>query len=138
MQRLGKNVTLDQVKNMDANGKIKRNLVNAPIKDTVPVPDGGYTIVRFMATNPGIYFLMACRAILNLFLFPPNLGLWLLHCDHAIHTGLGMGLILKVGNFSDFPPVPKNFPTCGDWSTNIGSQGITTTTLSKPVKNSFN
>lgn len=54
MQRLGRNITLDQVKNMDANGKIKRNLVNAPIKDTVPVPDGGYTIVRFMATNPGI------------------------------------------------------------------------------------
>jgi hypothetical protein len=38
---------------MDENGLIRRNLVDAPKKDTVPIPDGGYTITRFMATNPG-------------------------------------------------------------------------------------
>lgn len=26
-----------------------------------------------------------------------------------------MGLIFKVGEHSDFPAVPKNFPTCGSW-----------------------
>lgn len=53
MQRVGKNVTVDQIKAMDRNGQIKRNLVNAPVKDTVPVPDGGYTVIRFVANNPG-------------------------------------------------------------------------------------
>lgn len=26
-----------------------------------------------------------------------------------------MGLIFKVGEHKDFPPVPKNFPKCGSW-----------------------
>lgn len=26
-----------------------------------------------------------------------------------------MGLIFKVGEHQDFPPIPKNFPTCGSW-----------------------
>jgi hypothetical protein len=28
---------------------------------------------------------------------------------------IGMGLIFKVGGHEEFPPVPENFPTCGDW-----------------------
>jgi len=53
MNRLGSNVTVQQIRDLDATGQIERNLVNAPIKDTVSVPDGGYTIIRFRATNPG-------------------------------------------------------------------------------------
>ena len=53
MNRLGSNVTVQQIREMDEMGLIERNLVNAPIKDTVSVPDGGYTIVRFVANNPG-------------------------------------------------------------------------------------
>lgn len=53
MNRLGSNVTVDQIKDLDRLGLISRNLVDAPIKDTVSVPDGGYTIVRFVADNPG-------------------------------------------------------------------------------------
>lgn len=56
MERVGTQVSIDQIKTMDKNGLIRRNLIDAPIKDTVPVPDGGYTIIRFMATNPGILF----------------------------------------------------------------------------------
>lgn len=56
MERVGTQVSIDQIKTMDKNGLIRRNLIDAPIKDTVPVPDGGYTIIRFMATNPGIIF----------------------------------------------------------------------------------
>lgn len=54
MQRVGKNVTVDQIKALDKKGAIQRNLDRAPLKDTVTVPDGGYTIVRFHANNPGI------------------------------------------------------------------------------------
>lgn len=53
MERLGKNVTMDEVKRRDEAGLIHRNLENAPFKDTVTVPDGGYTILRFHANNPG-------------------------------------------------------------------------------------
>lgn len=57
MERVASNVTVDQIKYMDMNGLIKRNLVDAPIKDTVAVPDGGYTIVRFVASNPGKFII---------------------------------------------------------------------------------
>lgn len=53
MERMGRNVTVQEVKNRDELGLIERNLLNAPLKDTVTVPDGGYTIVRFQASNPG-------------------------------------------------------------------------------------
>lgn len=55
MERIGENVTVDKVKALDKKGAIRRNLDHAPLKDTVTVPDGGYTVVRFYANNPGIY-----------------------------------------------------------------------------------
>ncbi|KAI9555735.1 hypothetical protein GHT06_018250 [Daphnia sinensis] len=94
MERVASNVTVDQIRAMDENGQIRRNLVDAPIKDTVAVPDGGYTIIRFMATNPGY---------------------WLFHCHLEFHIEIGMGLIFKVGNHDEFPATPENFPTCGNW-----------------------
>ena len=42
---------------MDARGEIKRKLSKAPFKDTVPLPNGGYVIIRFVADNPGEHFL---------------------------------------------------------------------------------
>ena len=45
----------------------------------------------------------------------PWLGYWLFHCHLSFHIEVGMGLIFKVGEHSDFPPVPKSFPTCGNW-----------------------
>lgn len=53
MERVGENVTVEQVKTIDAEGIISRNLLDAPLKDTVTIPDGGYTIVRLEANNPG-------------------------------------------------------------------------------------
>lgn len=43
------------------------------------------------------------------------LGYWLYHCHIEFHAEIGMALIFKVGEHSDFPPIPKNFPTCGDF-----------------------
>lgn len=59
MERVASNVTVDQVKKLDEEGRIHRKLQQAPIKDTVTVPDGGYTIIRFYADNPGEFLDLA-------------------------------------------------------------------------------
>ncbi|KAI7815129.1 laccase [Rhyzopertha dominica] len=94
MEKLGSNVTLEEVKRRDANKLIKRNLVDPPLKDTVTVPDGGFTILRFHASNPGY---------------------WLFHCHIEFHVEVGMGLIFKVGEHDQMPPVPDEFPKCGSY-----------------------
>ena len=38
-----------------------------------------------------------------------------MHCHIEFHNAIGMGLIVQVGEPSQFPRRPKNFPTCGDW-----------------------
>ena len=58
MERVGRNVTIEQVARLDAEGKIVRKLAKEPIKDTVTVPDGGFTIIRFYADNPGKWRLV--------------------------------------------------------------------------------
>ncbi len=55
MERIGSQVSVNQIKAMDKSGLIRRNLIDAPIKDTVAVPDGGFTIIRFTANNPGLF-----------------------------------------------------------------------------------
>lgn len=92
IQRTG--VTVEQIKKLDDEGKIKRRLIGAPIKDTVTVPDGGYTVIRFLANNPGF---------------------WLLHCHIEFHVEVGMALVFKVGDYNQMAPLPKNFPTCSGY-----------------------
>lgn len=43
------------------------------------------------------------------------LGYWLFHCHFLFHIVIGMNLVLHVGAQADLPPVPDNFPTCGDF-----------------------
>ncbi|RVE44181.1 hypothetical protein evm_011175 [Chilo suppressalis] len=94
MRRLANKTTIDEIKAFDEAGLLKRNLKNAPIKDTVTVPDGGYTVIRFKADNPGY---------------------WLFHCHIEFHVEVGMALVFKVGDHKDMVPVPRNFPTCGSY-----------------------
>ncbi|KAL1465394.1 hypothetical protein WDU94_004972 [Cyamophila willieti] len=94
MERVGKNITRQEVIEMDKRGEIKRNLDSATLKDTVTVPDGGFTIIRFHATNPGY---------------------WLFHCHIEFHVETGMALVFKVGEHEDMTPVPNNFPTCNNY-----------------------
>lgn len=94
MERLGKNATVAEVKERDAQGLITRNLKNPPLKDTVTVPDGGYTVVRFVANNPGY---------------------WFLHCHLEFHSEIGMAMVLQVGEKHEMLPVPENFPKCGSF-----------------------
>ncbi|XP_013407117.1 uncharacterized protein LOC106171353 [Lingula anatina] len=96
MHKIDGPFTTDDVKQMDRKGLIKRKLKGAALKDTVAVPNGGFTIVRFHATNPGF---------------------WLFHCHILIHSESGMALVIKVGDpKKDFPPIPRNFPRCGTWN----------------------
>ncbi|XP_065091239.1 uncharacterized protein LOC135712206 [Ochlerotatus camptorhynchus] len=101
MERLAGNISAEEVKRLDEEGKIKRRLKGAPIKDTVTIPDGGYTIIRFIANNPGY---------------------WLFHCHIEFHAEIGMALVLKVGDKSEMVAVPPNFPTCYDYTPDLGKQ----------------
>ena len=92
--KINTSITLDQIRNLDQQGKLNRNLDKPPIKDTVTVPVGGYSIFRFVADNPGS---------------------WLLHCHLDFHSEIGMALIIKVGTDNDLPKAPKNWPTCGNF-----------------------
>ncbi|XP_062578821.1 uncharacterized protein LOC134240755 [Saccostrea cucullata] len=65
-------------------------LKNPPRKDTIIVPNGGYTVIRFKADNP---------------------GLWFMHCHIEIHSLQGMALVLNE-SFPFVPRAPKNFPEC--------------------------
>lgn len=76
---------------MDKSNQLKRRLVGAPIKDTINVFDGGYTIIRFVADNPGF---------------------WTFHCHVEFHMEIGMALTFKIGNYDQIPRTPEHFPIC--------------------------
>ncbi|XP_076674760.1 uncharacterized protein LOC143372470 [Andrena cerasifolii] len=67
---------------------------DAPGKDTVKIPTGGYVIIRFVANNP---------------------GWWLIHCHFSWHHLTGMEMVIHVGEKEDLPPLPPDFPTCSNW-----------------------
>ncbi|XP_038051053.1 oxidoreductase OpS5-like [Patiria miniata] len=95
MDKLGDMTSVDEVKGLDEAGNITRRYLNAPLKDTVPVPDGGYVVVRFKADNP---------------------GWWFFHCHVELHMLAGMSLVIHVGSDDDLPPIPQDLPRCGgDW-----------------------
>nr|KAG5686599.1 hypothetical protein BaRGS_019497 [Batillaria attramentaria] len=78
---------------MDSRGEVERKLSKAPLKDTVVIPNGGYTIFRFIANNPGV---------------------WFFHCHLAFHAESGMAVALEVLDESGgLPAPPPGFPRCG-------------------------
>lgn len=71
------------------------NLVDPVERNTIDVPTGGWTAIRFQADNPGV---------------------WFLHCHLEVHTswGLKMAFLIENGkgpNESIVPP-PKDLPKC--------------------------
>jgi FtsP/CotA-like multicopper oxidase with cupredoxin domain len=58
MQHLNSTTTVEEVQAKDERGLIHRKLERAPVKDTITVPDGGFTIVRVHASNPGLYYCL--------------------------------------------------------------------------------
>ncbi|XP_058055830.1 uncharacterized protein LOC131207238 [Anopheles bellator] len=102
MDRVSRNTTIEDIRRMDERGLLRRRFKRAPLKDTVTIPDGGYTIIRFIANNPGY---------------------WLFHCHIEFHAEIGMSLVLKVGDRSEMKPPPANFPTCHDYKPELGQLG---------------
>ncbi|XP_039063246.1 laccase-11-like isoform X2 [Hibiscus syriacus] len=73
----------------------KYNLVDPVERNTVGVPTGGWTAIRFRADNPGV---------------------WFMHCHLELHTGWGlkMAFVVEDGKGADqsvLPP-PKDLPLC--------------------------
>uniref|UniRef100_A0A803M5B3 Laccase n=1 Tax=Chenopodium quinoa TaxID=63459 RepID=A0A803M5B3_CHEQI len=73
----------------------KFNLVDPPERNTVGVPTGGWTSIRFRVDNPGV---------------------WFMHCHLELHTGWGLKIAFMVEDgpgpeYSVLPP-PKDLPHC--------------------------
>lgn len=83
-----------EVMDLDRQGKLLRNFDNPPVKDTVTAPSGGYTIVRFVADNPGT---------------------WMIHCHLDFHSQVGMAFLVKIGEVEDLPKPPLNWPRCANF-----------------------
>ncbi|XP_069675364.1 uncharacterized protein [Periplaneta americana] len=95
-------VAIDQFRNGQTVASVSRDLMGIKFnsarpparKDTVAVPSNGYAAFRFKADNP---------------------GLWFFHCHFMYHLATGMALVFQVGNDGDWPPIPRNFPRCGNF-----------------------
>ena len=70
-------------------------------KSKITCKNLGYTIIRFIADNPGT---------------------WMLHCHLDFHSEVGMSLLIKIGNVTDLPKEPTNWPQCGDFVNEDESQ----------------
>ncbi|XVE96703.1 hypothetical protein REPUB_Repub02eG0245700 [Reevesia pubescens] len=73
----------------------KFNLVDPPERNTVGVPTGGWTAIRFRADNPGV---------------------WFMHCHLELHTMwvLKMAFVVENGKSPEdsIIPPPKDLPPC--------------------------
>ncbi|KAF5269726.1 hypothetical protein FQA39_LY08649 [Lamprigera yunnana] len=87
-------ITLEKAIALDMKKGLRTRYSRPPSKDTLPVPNNGFSCFRFIAYNPGF---------------------WYFHCHFLYHLSVGMSLIFQVGNRSDMPPVPNNFPKCGNF-----------------------
>ncbi|KAK8613161.1 hypothetical protein V6N13_100934 [Hibiscus sabdariffa] len=73
----------------------KFNLFNPQMRNTVSVPFGGWAVIRFVANNPGV---------------------WFMHCHIEAHVPMGMATAFLVENGptpeTTLPPPPADLPTC--------------------------
>ncbi len=68
------------------------NFVDPPRRDTVTLPLGGFAVLRFVATNAGV---------------------WPLHCHILAHHNMGQLMLLAVAPEA-VPPKPAGMPACED------------------------
>ena len=77
-------MSLAEVKKLNEAGKIKKNYKDPIQKDTIAVPDAGFTVMRFKADNPGF---------------------WIFHCHISFHSHAGMALVLQVNSNALFAQI---------------------------------
>ena len=77
----------------DVNRSSTWNRIDPVIKDTVTVPSHGYTVVRFVSNNPGV---------------------WFFHCHQDVHAAVGMRIVW-IEAPEHLPPLPPGFDVCGDY-----------------------
>ncbi|GMN24103.1 hypothetical protein TIFTF001_000410 [Ficus carica] len=77
------------------NDPAKFNLVDPVERNTIGVPSGGWAAIRFLADNPGV---------------------WFMHCHFDVHLswGLKMAWIVQDGKLPNqkLPPPPSDLPKC--------------------------
>ncbi|CAO1944413.1 unnamed protein product [Urochloa humidicola] len=74
--------------------RVKYNLVNPQVRNTIAVAAGGYAVIRFTANNP---------------------GMWFMHCHLDAHLPLGLAMVFEVLNGPApnlLPPPPAGYPKC--------------------------
>ncbi|XP_052184538.1 laccase-3-like [Diospyros lotus] len=73
----------------------KFNLVDPPLRNTIDVPVGGWAVIRFVADNPGVWF-MHC------------------HIDSHLTWGLAMAFLVEngEGELQSIVPPPADLPPC--------------------------
>ncbi|XP_020214302.1 laccase-3 [Cajanus cajan] len=78
-----------------ATDPLKFNLVDPPVRNTIGTPPGGWVAIRFVADNPGIWFVHC-------------------HIDSHLNWGLGMALLVEngVGLSQSVKPPPPDLPQC--------------------------
>ncbi|KAL2336968.1 hypothetical protein Fmac_011414 [Flemingia macrophylla] len=78
-----------------AKDKAMFNLVNPQISNTIAVPAGGWSVIRFRANNP---------------------GMWFVHCHVEDHMMWGLDMVFEVENgptpSTSLPPPPSDLPKC--------------------------
>ena len=72
---IGNAVKMEKIKALNEAGNITRNLINPPLKDTISVPDAGFSLIRFVADNPGF---------------------WMIHSTSTWFHYMGMEVVLQV------------------------------------------
>ncbi|WVZ90256.1 hypothetical protein U9M48_036571 [Paspalum notatum var. saurae] len=79
----------------DATARAQFNLVNPQERNTVAVPTGGWAVIRFIANNP---------------------GMWFMHCHFDAHLHLGLAMVFEVQDGptaeTSVPPPPLDLPQC--------------------------
>jgi len=68
------------------------DLENAPLKDTINIPQGGYFITRVVADNP---------------------GLWFMHCHIEVHVESGMAMVIAEPQALKTLEYPSELQNCG-------------------------
>ncbi|CAM0914154.1 unnamed protein product [Alopecurus aequalis] len=78
------------------------NLVDPPRRNMVDVPRYGWTAIRFVASNPGVWFLHC-------------------HIEQHVSSGMAMVFVVEDGPTLDMtlPPPPIDYPSCEDESTTM-------------------